>query len=224
MASGANRILSSRLGSTTSRISRVRNAYRIKASATALPKQFKKVTPVGDRVFVKVDEADFRSAGGLVLPSSAQKSPTKGQVTTVSQGCSLKTGDRVVYGEYSGTDITVKGVPHVLLKEDDVVGLLDGEDVSKLKPLGDRILVEVSESEDETSAGLILTSAVVEKPTFGKVLSIGPGKKVEDKRTPPNVSVGSTVLYSKYSGTEFQGKDDKEYIVIHENDVLAELK
>lgn len=129
----------------------------------------------------------------------------------------------MVYGEYSGTDINISGVPHVLLKEEDVVGLLESDDVAKLKPLGDRILVEVSESEDETSAGLILTSAVVEKPTFGKVLSVGPGRTVDEKLTPPNVSVGSTVLYSKYSGTEFQGDGEKEYIVIRENDVLAEL-
>lgn len=48
------------------------------------------MNPVGDRIFVKVDEADVRSAGGLVLPTSAQKSPTKGKVTTVSKECSLK--------------------------------------------------------------------------------------------------------------------------------------
>jgi len=188
-----------------------------------LPKQFKKVTPVGERVFVKVDEMDVRTAGGLVLPSSAQKAPTQGKVTAVSEGCSLKVGDQVVYGKYSGTDLAVDGAPHVLLKEEDVVGLLSSQDVSKLKPLGDRILVKVSAAEEETSAGVILTSAATEKPTFGTVLSVGPGKKVEDETTPPKVSVGSTILYSKYSGTDFQGEDETEYIVIRESDILAEL-
>lgn len=143
------------------------------------------MNPVGDRIFVKVQVADVRSTGGLVLPSSAQKSSTQGEVTTVSKGCSLKVqiiffldtllvilkvGDHVVYGEYSGTDITIDGAPHVLLKEEDVIGLMQSKAVSELKPLGDRILVEISESEEATSAGLLLTASVQEKPTFGKVL------------------------------------------------------
>jgi len=54
-------------------------------------------------------------------------------------------------------------------KEEDVLGLIVDNDVSKLKPLGDRILVKVSEAEEQTAAGLLLTSAATEKPTFGEV-------------------------------------------------------
>lgn len=104
------------------------------------------------------------------------------------------------------------------------MGIMKSKDVAQLQPLGDRILVEVSEIEEQTAGGVLLTSNDQEKPTLGKVLAVGPGKKDDSgKAIKPNVKVGSTILYSKYSGTEFEGEDEKQYIVIYDHDVLAEL-
>lgn len=70
--------------------------------------------------------------------------------------------------------------------------------------------------------GIILTTTAGDKPTVGKVVAVGPGRTEGEKVHAVNVSVGATVLYSKYSGTEFD-EGEKQYIVIREADVMAVL-
>jgi len=194
-------------------------------AATAVPSQYKTVSPVGDRVFVKVDISTPVSTGGILLPSSAQKKPTQGEVVSLGDAKSIKAGDKVVYSKYAGTEVAVDGSEYVLLKEEDVIGILNSESITDLLPLGDRVLIEVAEAEDTTSGGLLLTSASSEKPTLGKVVAVGSGR-VDDKTqevVKPNVQTGSTVLYSKYSGTEFSGENDQQFIVVKESDIIAQL-
>lgn len=182
------------------------------------------MTPLGERLFVKVDSADVTTAGGIVLPTSAQTAPTQGEVVASFEGGTVKVGERIVYGKYAGTPISVENKEHVLLKETDVVGVMKSSRVQDLQPCEGRLLVEVSEVEETTSGGVLLTSASQERPTFGKILAVGPGKKDEEgKVKEPTAKSGTTVLYSKYSGVEFEGEDEKKYIVIQEDDILAEL-
>ncbi|KAK9830007.1 hypothetical protein WJX72_009164 [[Myrmecia] bisecta] len=193
-------------------------------AATAVPSQYKNVSPIGDRVFVKVDVSEAKSVGGILLPSSAQTKPTQGDVVQAGSAKAVKAGDKVVYSKYAGTEIELQGAEHVLLKEDDVIGVLRSDNIAELKPLGDRILIEVAEAEETTQGGLLLTNAGKDKPTLGKVVAVGSGK-TDDKGTvvKPNLEVGNTVMYSKYSGTEFEGPGEKQYIVVREMDVLAVL-
>uniref|UniRef100_A0A7R9UZ31 20 kDa chaperonin, chloroplastic n=1 Tax=Chlamydomonas euryale TaxID=1486919 RepID=A0A7R9UZ31_9CHLO len=193
-------------------------------AATALPKQFKAVKPVGDRVLVKVDKQEMKSIGGVLLPANAAKKPTAGAIVGMGDVSLVKMGDRVIYSKYAGTEVEVAGEEHVLLKEDDVIGVLTAsEKISELKPLGDRILIKMAEAEEKSSGGVLLTSQSAEKPNFGTVVSVGAGRKKEDGEvSAPNVAVGSTVMYSKYSGTEFE-EEDLGYIIISEGDVLAAL-
>ncbi|KAI7844797.1 hypothetical protein COHA_001677 [Chlorella ohadii] len=202
---------------------RRRGALVVRA-ATALPAEVKTVTPVGDRVFVKAEEAESKTVGGILLPSSAQKRPTQGTVESAGSAKAVKAGDKVVYSKYAGTELEVQGGSYVLLKEDDVIGLLPGgDDIAKLQPLQDRVLIEVVEAADKTSGGLLLTEGSKEKPTMGKVVAVGPGREEEGKAVKPKVDVGATVLYSKYSGTEFEGANDKQYIVVRDADIMAQL-
>ncbi|HIK26054.1 MAG: co-chaperone GroES [Thermosynechococcus sp. Uc] len=93
--------------------------------------------------------------------------------------------------------------------------------VSTVKPLGDRIFVKVSESEERTAGGILLPDNAREKPQVGEVTAVGPGKLTEDgKRQPMDVKVGDKVLYSKYAGTEVKlaGED---YVLLSEKDILA---
>lgn len=89
------------------------------------------------------------------------------------------------------------------------------------KPLGNRIVVEPSEEEAQMSAGgIYIPDTAKEKPQEGKVVAIGPGKLTDDgNRVPMELSVGDTVVYSKYGGTEFKD-GDTEYLVLREDDVL----
>ncbi|KAF5836007.1 chaperonin 10 kd subunit-domain-containing protein [Dunaliella salina] len=201
-----------------------RGQLKCYASANALPKQFKAVKPIGDRVFVKVDKPRPRSVGGVLLPAVEMTSSTGGTVVDVGDVSMVKSGDHVIFSKFAGTDISVGDDAHVLLKEEDVIGLLpENELIPNLTPLSDRILIKCAKAEN-TSSGGVLLNETLEKPNFGSVVKVGTGRKKEDsdEMVKPNVEVGQTVMYSKYSGTEFEEGDDS-YIVIRESDILAAL-
>lgn len=93
--------------------------------------------------------------------------------------------------------------------------------VSTLKPLGDRVFVKVSESEEKTAGGILLPDSAKEKPQMGEVVAVGEGKRNDDgSRSAVDVKVGDKVLYSKYAGTDIKfGGDD--YVLLSEKDILA---
>ena len=94
----------------------------------------------------------------------------------------------------------------------------------KLKPLGDRLVVEPKERESTTASGLVLPETAKEKPQEGEVIAVGPGRRDEDgKRIEMDVAVGDVVLYAKYGGTEVK-IDDKKVLILKESDVLAILE
>jgi chaperonin GroES len=91
----------------------------------------------------------------------------------------------------------------------------------KLKPLGDRLVVEPKEREETTASGIILPETAKEKPQEGTVLAVGPGRRDEDgDRIDMDVEVGDVVLYAKYAGTEIK-IDGKKLLILKESDVLA---
>ena len=91
----------------------------------------------------------------------------------------------------------------------------------KLKPLGDRLIVQAIEEEETTASGIVLPDTAKEKPQKGKVVAVGDGPIEDGKRRPLDVSEGDEVLYSKYGGTEVPGADD--LLVLRESDVLAKV-
>jgi chaperonin GroES len=93
----------------------------------------------------------------------------------------------------------------------------------KLKPLGDRLIVQASEEEETTASGIVLPDTAKEKPQKGKVLAVGEGKLEDGKRIPLDVSEGDEVLYSKYGGTDIT-VDGKDLLVLRESDVLAKVE
>lgn len=90
-----------------------------------------------------------------------------------------------------------------------------------LKPLGDRIVVEPVEQEEQTALGIFLPETAKEKPQQGKVIASGPGARKENgERIVMDVKVGDKVLYARYAGTNIK-LDGKEYLILKESDVLA---
>ena len=90
-----------------------------------------------------------------------------------------------------------------------------------LKPLGDRIVVEPAEQEEQTTLGIFLPETAKEKPQQGKVIAAGPGARKENgERIEMDVKVGDRVLYARYAGTSIK-LDGKEYLILKESDVLA---
>ena len=92
---------------------------------------------------------------------------------------------------------------------------------TKLRPLGDRVVVQPMAREEMTSSGIVLPdTANKEKPQEGEIIAAGPGRLEDGEREPMDVKVGDKVLYAKYAGTEFK-IDDEELLIISQKDILA---
>ncbi|MGJ7923207.1 co-chaperone GroES [Neobacillus sp. LXY-4] len=90
-----------------------------------------------------------------------------------------------------------------------------------LKPIGDRIVIELVQSEEKTASGIVLPDTAKEKPQEGKVIAVGSGRVLDSgERVAVEVAVGDRIIFSKYSGTEvkYQGT---EYLILRESDILA---
>jgi len=93
-----------------------------------------KFKPLADRILVKPLEAKEQTKGGIVIPETAKEKPQEGEIAAVGEGkksddgkvvaVSLKVGDKVLYGKYSGTEITLDGEEYLIIREDDVLGIV----------------------------------------------------------------------------------------------------
>jgi chaperonin GroES len=90
----------------------------------------------------------------------------------------------------------------------------------KIKPLGDRVVIKMLESEETTKSGIVLPGSAKEKPQVAEVVAVGPGTVVDGKEIKMEVKVGDKVLMSKYSGTEVKF-DGEEYTILKQGDILA---
>jgi chaperonin GroES len=94
-----------------------------------------KIKPLGDRVLVKPCEEKEKTKGGIVLPDTAKEKPQEGKIVAVGEGkktddgkiipLSLKVGDKVLYGKYSGTEITVDGEEYLIIREEDILAIVE---------------------------------------------------------------------------------------------------
>ena len=101
-----------------------------------------KFRPLHDRVVVRRIEAEEKSAGGIIIPDTAKEKPQQGEVVSVGPGgrdesgklipIDVKSGDRVLFGKWSGTEIKLDGVEYLIMKESDIMGVID-EPVTKKK-------------------------------------------------------------------------------------------
>ena len=92
----------------------------------------------------------------------------------------------------------------------------------ELHPLGDRLIVRGTESEDVTASGIVLPDTAQEKPLRAVVLAVGEGRWEDGKRLPMDIEAGDTVVYSRYGGTEVK-VDGEELLILRESDVLAKV-
>ena len=91
----------------------------------------------------------------------------------------------------------------------------------KLRPIGDRVISQRIGSVEKTKSGLYLPDSAQEKPQEGKVIAVGPGRTLKNgKVLPPAVKAGDRIIFGKYSGSEIT-VDDKEYVFLTEDDILA---
>lgn len=90
-----------------------------------------------------------------------------------------------------------------------------------LKPLGDRVIIELVQSEEKTASGIVLPDTAKEKPQEGKVVAVGTGRVLENgERVALEVAQGDLIIFSKYAGTEVK-YENTEYLILRESDILA---
>lgn len=90
-----------------------------------------------------------------------------------------------------------------------------------LRPIGDKVVVEVFEEEEKTAGGIYLPDTAKKKPQEGRVVAVGPGRVLQDgTRAPMAVKVGDRVIFSKYGGNEVE-VDGKEYTILDEDQIYA---
>jgi chaperonin GroES len=94
-----------------------------------------RIRPLHDRIIVKGIQEEAKSAGGIIIPDTAKEKPQRGKVIAVGEGrredgklipLDVKKGDNVLYGKYAGTEIKIDGEEHLILREDDVLGVIEG--------------------------------------------------------------------------------------------------
>ena len=90
----------------------------------------------------------------------------------------------------------------------------------KIKPLGDRVVIKMLETEETTKGGIVLPGTAKEKPQVAEITAVGPGGVVDGKEIKMEVKVGDKVLISKYAGTEIK-IDNQEYTILRQSDILA---
>jgi chaperonin GroES len=92
---------------------------------------------------------------------------------------------------------------------------------TKLRPLGDRVVIQPTPREEMTKSGIVLPDTAKEKPQEGKIIAAGPGRLTDEgSREPMDVKEGDTVLYAKYAGTEFK-IEGEELLIVSQKDILA---
>ena len=91
-----------------------------------------------------------------------------------------------------------------------------------IKPLGDRVVIKMVETEETTKSGIVLPGSAKEKPQYAEVVAVGPGGVVDGKEVTMEVKVGDKVLLSKYAGTEVK-LDGTEYTILRQGEILAKL-
>jgi chaperonin GroES len=95
---------------------------------------------------------------------------------------------------------------------------------TKLRPLGDRLVVKPSEREEMTKSGIVLPDTAKERPQEGTVLAVGPGRTLDDgSREPIEVAIGQKILFQKYAGTEFK-LNEEELLILSQKDILAVIE
>jgi chaperonin GroES len=94
-----------------------------------------KIRPLGDRILVKRIQEEEKTKGGIIIPDTAKEKPQEGKVVAVGKGKTteqgklvapdVKAGDRILFGKYSGSEVKIEGEEHLILREDDILGVLE---------------------------------------------------------------------------------------------------
>lgn len=191
--------------------------------------------PCSHNIVVKQAEASDKTAGGIILPNEAQERPNLGEAIDVGPGkffgngvkipMHISKGDKIIYGKYGGTEISLDGENLTVVTQDDVLCKVEGDssDPNSVIPIFDRVLIRVEDVAEKRESSIIISDNAKTKPTSGTVVSIGPGRFMENGELEPvDIAVGDRVYYGTYAGTAVE-LDGGDYVVARIADIFAKL-
>lgn len=180
------------------------------------------VIPLIDRVFIIPNPTESKTASGIIIPDSAKEKAVIGKVISVGAGkkdepMTVKSGDMVLYGKYSGSDLVVDTKEHIIMRESEIYAIVGAKmQVKTIKLLADRVLIKRVDSESVTASGIIIPDTAKEKQAKGLVVRVG-------KNTAKLVKEGESILFGSMGGNavEIEGT---EYLIMREVEIFAITK
>jgi chaperonin GroES len=196
------------------------------------------VAPLNNFILVRVADAQEVTDGGILLTGKAKIRKTLGTVVSCGPGrvhhdsgvafpMPVQAGSGVVYGKYDGTEIDIDGIPHTLIRDDDILVRFEGEKLTleSVEVVNDNVLVEVETKEQTTEGGILIAKVgkADAKPSTGKVVKVGPGRMAANgELMPMEVAAGDTVKFRDFAGNDVE-IGDQEYRVVRMTDILAKF-
>ncbi|GKY94428.1 hypothetical protein MPSEU_000408700 [Mayamaea pseudoterrestris] len=196
------------------------------------------VSPLNNFILVRVADAQEVTEGGILLTGKAKIRKTLGTVVSTGPGrvhqdsgvafpMPVTKGNGVVYGKYDGTEIDIDGVPHTLIRDDDILVRFNGETLTldNVEVVNDNVLVQVDTKEQTTEGGILIAKIGKgdAKPSTGKVVKVGPGRMAANgELMPMEVAADDTVKFRDFAGNEVE-IGDQEYRVVRMADILAKF-
>eukprot|EP00559_Dactyliosolen_fragilissimus_P001140 CAMPEP_0184863792 /NCGR_PEP_ID=MMETSP0580-20130426/12465_1 /TAXON_ID=1118495 /ORGANISM="Dactyliosolen fragilissimus" /LENGTH=213 /DNA_ID=CAMNT_0027362319 /DNA_START=163 /DNA_END=804 /DNA_ORIENTATION=- len=196
-------------------------------------------TPMGNMVFLKKSDIIDQTDGGIILTGKAKIDKTEGEVIATGPGransetgfqypMQIKAGDGVVYGKFSGEDLTYNGAKHTILRDSDILVKFpfeEGLTMDNAEVLDDNVLVKVVEVQQEESGGILIAKTVKKTSTssIGEVIKVGAGRfAFNGVLMEMDVSVGDMVKYRDFSAQEVE-IEKENFAVLKMTDILAKF-
>ena len=200
------------------------------------------LVPLSNNLLVEVRPALEATKGGLFIPDNAQERPTEGKVVSVGGGryhsetgykfeMDVSPGDKVMYGQFDGSEMKYNEMDHQLIKDDDILLVYDGEEPLEdtVRCIKDNVLVKLPKVEDTTYAGIIVSTAsgdnsAKKRPDKGTVVKVGPGRVLQNGQVVPMcVEEGDEIRFRDFAGAQIK-LGAQEYVVIKDHDVMVKWK
>jgi chaperonin GroES len=195
-------------------------------------------TPVNHMVLIKLDAKKSETSGGLLLASKVKVKKNEGTIVSTGPGrvnqesgvkfdMPVAPGEKVIYGQFSGTQLNLDGDAHVLIQDADILVKYTGEslNLATAQMLRDNVLVKVKNKQEESTGGILLakSSTGKAKPTIGEVVKVGPGRYATNgKLMAMDVEEGDMIRFRDFTGNTVD-IDGEEFSVVRMNDILAKF-
>lgn len=199
----------------------------------------KDVTPANNFILVRKADAKEQTEGGIILTGKAKEKNTEGVVVKTGPGKThqstgalfdmpVQAGDRVIFGEFDGEDMTIDGVKHTLIQDDDILLKYNGDTLTmdSAETLRDGILVKIKKQDESSDTGILIakaSKASKKKASVGEVVKVGPGRLATNgKLMEMEVQVGDFVKFRDFSTVPVV-IEEEDFSVVRMNDVLLKF-